>query len=188
MGPTTMFVPSSGGGVRLVVAESEADVLDDLLGQLAELVAPEPSQDADPLAAMVGIGTATTTPTDPVLARLFPDAYVDDPDAAGEFRRYTENGLRDRKLAGAVLARATLADAVGGRDLTLDETMAWLGALNDLRLALGTRLGVTDDDHEPPEGLDPEDPSWVSHLVYHWLGGLQELLVHCLSGGPDVAD
>ena len=68
------------------------------------------------------------------------------------------------------------------------ETMAWLGALNDLRLALGTRLGVSEDDPEQFANLTEDDPSWTSHLVYNWLGGLQELLVHCLSGALDAAD
>ena len=188
MSRTTMFVPRRGGVIRLTVPKAEAPILDGLLEQLSELVAPEHPADPDPLAALLEIGTATKTPDDPVLARLFPDAYADDPEAAGEFRRYTEIGLRDQKYQRAVLARATLAEASRGRDLSEAETMAWLGALNDLRLALGTRLGVTEDDPEQFANLTEDDPAWTSHLVYNWLGGLQELLVHCLSGALDGAD
>ena len=188
MARTTVFVPRKGGGVRLTVPAGEAPILDGLLEQLADLVAPEQPADPDPLVAMLGIGTATTAPDDPVLARLFPDAYSDDAEAAGEFRRYTEIGLRDQKYQRAVLARATLAGAARGRDLSEAETMAWLGALNDLRLALGTRLGVTEDDPEQFADLPEDDPAWVSHFVYDWLGGLQELLVRCLSGALDAAD
>ncbi len=192
MARTTMFLPRPDGGIRLVVPASEAPMLAGLLDQLAELVAPQQPTDPDPLVAMLGIGTATEVPDDPVLARLFPNAYPDDPEAAGEFRRYTEIGLRDQKYQRAVLARATLADtdshSDSARDLTEAETLAWLGSLNDIRLALGTRLGVTDDDPDQFEDLTDDDPAWVSHFVYDWLGGLQELLVRCLSGALDDAD
>ncbi|HEY5032465.1 MAG TPA: DUF2017 family protein, partial [Actinomycetes bacterium] len=104
----TRFRRKRSGVVALTVHPDEALVLAGLLQQLADLVAPEESADADPLAALVDIGTTTEAPDDPVLARLFPDAYADDPEAAGEFRRYTENSLRERKHAGALRALATL--------------------------------------------------------------------------------
>src|SRR5262249_28658694 len=117
---------------------------------------------------------------DPVLARLFPDAYRDDDEKSGEFRRYTEHTLREGKLANARTALASL-DAPGSEHrLTAAEVQAWLGALNDLRLALGTRLDVTEDWHEQAAGLSPEDPTLVLFSVYDWLSVLQELLVRCL--------
>ena len=64
--------------------------------------------------------------------------------------------------------------------LTSDEAQAWLGALNDLRLALGTRLDVTEDWHAQAAALDPDDPALVLFSVYDWLSMLQELLVRCL--------
>jgi hypothetical protein len=45
--------------------------------------------------------------------------------------------------------------------------------LNDLRLALGTRLGVTAED-------DPDDPAFHAdggRLLYHWLTWFQDALV-----------
>jgi hypothetical protein len=115
-----------------------------------------------------------------VLARLFPDAYPDDTDAAEEFRRYTESGLREAKQSNARTALATL-DAPGTEHVLTDyETQAWLGALNDLRLALGTRLDVTEDWHEQAAALAPDDPSLALFSVYDWLSVLQELLVRCL--------
>ena len=164
----------------MVVPEDEAPVLRGLLEQLAELVAPAEPLDDDPLAAMVGIGSQTGAPEDPVLARLFPDAYPDDAEAAAEFRRYTESGLRETKHSNARTALATL-DAPGTEHVLTDfEVQAWLGALNDLRLALGTRLDVDEDWHAQAAGLDQDDPALVLFSVYDWLSMLQELLVRCL--------
>jgi Domain of unknown function (DUF2017) len=168
------------GAVVLRVDELEAPVLAGLLEQLAELVAPEVQADADPLAAMVGIGTTTQASDDPVLARLFPDAYPDDDEAAGEFRRYTETGLRERKHAAALAALGTLAEPGADRVLTTDEALAWLTALNDLRLALGTRLDVTEDWAQQYAQIPDGDPTRFWFGVYDWLSHLQETLVGCL--------
>ena len=113
MAPKHGFTRRRGGGVVLTLDEGEVQLLDHLLEQLVELLEPE-GPDAqtqlDPLAAMVGIGTATEAPDDPALARLLPDAYGEDVEASAEFRRYTELSLRERKQAQAALARQTLAD------------------------------------------------------------------------------
>jgi hypothetical protein len=125
---------------------------------------------------MVGIGTATHLPLDPVLARLFPDAYNDDSIAAGDFRRYTETRLRERKAAHAAAVTASLARPV---PIVLDEAeaAAWLGSLNDLRLALGTLLDVAEED-DPEERLD--EPGGDSYNVYLWLTHLQGVLIDAL--------
>lgn len=166
--------------VTMVVPADEAAVLRGLLEQLAEMVTPAEPLDDDPLAMMVGIGSQTSTPEDPVLARLFPDAYRDDEEKSLEFRRYTEHGLREAKHANARTALATLAAPGTEHPLTDDEVQAWLGSLNDLRLALGTRLDVTEDWHEQAAALDPDDPALAMLSVYDWLSVLQELLVRCL--------
>jgi hypothetical protein len=182
------FSRKRGGGVRLTLDPAEASVLDHLLDQLTELLQPDASDthDDDPLASMVGISTATETPDDPALARLLPDAYRDDDEAAAEFRRYTELGLRESKLAQATTARATLADAeavAGDRLLTEEEVDAWLRTLNDLRLTLGTRLDVSEDlDAEEARlaTLPPDDPRVFLHEVYDWLGYLQSTLLRAM--------
>ena len=177
---TTGFHRSRNGTVTMVVPADEATVLRGLLEQLAELVAPAEPLDDDPLSAMVGIGDQTAAPDDPVLARLFPDAYKDDDEAAAEFRRYTESGLRETKHGRVRTALATLNAPGSEHPLTPDETQAWLGALNDLRLALGTRLDVAEDWQEQAAGLEPDNPDLVLFTVYDWLSMLQELLVRCL--------
>ena len=120
-------------------------------------------------------------PDDPVLARLLPDGYRDDPEAAGEFRRYTESGLRSAKQQVAQEVLDTLPDAGGRIQLTQDQAVAWLKALNDVRLALGVRLGVTDEFEEQWGRLGQDDPQWAAFEVYAWLGAVQESLVQALA-------
>ena len=124
---------------------------------------------------------ADTPPEDPVLARLLPDGYRDDPEAAGEFRRYTEPALRSAKQQVAQEMLDTLPDAGGPIQLTQDQAVAWLKALNDVRLALGVRLGVTEDFEEQWASLNAEDPQWAAFEVYAWLGAVQESLVQALA-------
>jgi Domain of unknown function (DUF2017) len=114
--------------------------------------------DADDLAALIGLSENAELPDDPVLARLLPDAYSDDPEASGEFRRYTEQGLRSGKAAAARTVLATLPASGGRVRLSEPEAQAWLRALNDVRLALGVRLEVTDDFDDQVASMEPDDP------------------------------
>ena len=135
-------------GIRAKFDDHEKALLAHLFVEVYELLDDKTAVEADPLAAMVGIGTAVKPPADPALARLLPDGHRDDPEASAEFRRYTEVGLRQRKRTGLETARRTL-----GRPgvLLLDdsEAQAWVVALTDVRLVLAERMGLrTDDDHE----------------------------------------
>jgi hypothetical protein len=129
---------------------------------------------------MVGIGTTTSAPEDPVLARFFPDAYPGDEQSGSEFRRYTETSLRERKLSDATTALASISGAGPQFAMDQEQLQAWLGALNDLRLALGTRLDVQEDWVAQLSALGPDDPRQVMFGLYDWLSVLQELLVRCL--------
>jgi hypothetical protein len=120
-------------------------------------------------------------PADPVLARLLPDAYSDDPEAAGEFRRYTESSLREAKKYFAQTLLETLP-AKGGRvKLSAEQARDWLRALNDVRLMFGVRLEVTEDFEDQLAGLDPKDPRVAAFEVYGWLGAVQESLVRAIA-------
>lgn len=182
----------------------EAELLASLVGQLLELVRGEPAErdrepSGDPLAAALGLDDDPTRPSDPVVLRLFPDAYRDDDEAAAEFRRFTERGLREAKARAAAVVLASLAAAgpvesddpldSGGEKVRLhldaDEAQAWLRTLTDLRLALGTRLGVEEGDDEHWHALPDDDPRRHIHDVYDWLGWVQETLVRALSAGLD---
>ncbi|MFF4698450.1 DUF2017 domain-containing protein [Streptomyces chattanoogensis] len=192
------FEPLPGGGAAVALDEVEISILRSLAVQLMELIGPgeEGAEDEDPLAAIFNDGPSEP-PSDPVLARLFPDAYggpdlVPDDDvraASAEFRRYTENDLRARKREDALALVRALDSLSPGIDqgavlrLKPDECRQWLGALNDLRLAIGTRLEVTDEeDGGELLRLPDTDPRKPMVMAYLWLGGLQETLVESLMG------
>ncbi len=173
------------GRVEAHFEPAEVELLGSLLQQVISLLDDDtglPDLAAtDPLTASLGIGTATKVPDDPALARLLPDAYPDDPEAAGDFRRYTELGLRERKQSAAHRALATMGVVDQVVVLAHDDVLAWLGALNDVRLALGTRLGVTEQ--ALGDDLDPDAPDYATLLVYDYLGWLQESLLRAM-GDP----
>ena len=133
------------------------------------------------LDAMLGFSPRTRAPLDPALARLLPDAYRDDPDAAGEFRRYTEQSLRSAKQEVAQTVLDTLPADGGPVKLSREQAQSWLRALNDVRLTLGVRLGVTEEFEDEWRQLDPLDPRATAFEVYAWLGDVQESLVQALS-------
>jgi hypothetical protein len=167
--------------ITLELVEEEAAILRGLAEQLLELMGRLP--DGDPGLAELGISESTEVPEDPVLARLFPDGYQEDPAAAGEFRRYTEASLRDGKRAAAETMLKSLSGDFGVKgEVVLDqnEAQAWLRALNDLRLALGTRLEITEDSYDRLAGLDWDDPRYAMFAIYDWLTLLQDTLVNSL--------
>jgi hypothetical protein len=176
-------------GVQVNLDAQEREILVQLLGQLDELLDDGLTGSDDPLAAMVGIsGTevdpsapAPSAPEDPALARLLPDGSRDDPEAATEYRRLTEYGLRARKRSGARLA----ADALARPEpvlLAADEALALMKSFTDVRLVLGERLELrTDEDAEKlHERLWAEDgdPSWLATAsIYELLTAWQEYLI-----------
>lgn len=175
------FVKFSEDSYLLDVSESERDVLINLTGQLIEILAERvDSAHSDPLAQMIGITGHDSPPDDEVLLRLLPNAYADPVDAS-EFRRYTESDLRSKKSQHAMLVRSQLMEMEKGSILLDSEgAQGWLGAINDVRLALGVRLKVDENSHERLELLDPEDPMHAVFAVYSWLGWLQESLILAL--------
>jgi hypothetical protein len=168
----------------------EADLLRSLAAQLIELLRNESAtgaQAGDPLEQLLDFSGPTTAPDDPVLARLFPTAYPEDEEAAGDFRRFTESTLRDGKAAAAATIIDTLeesglaAEPEDGIviDVELDEeaAMTWMRSFTDMRLAIATRLGVEEGDEDYWHSLPDEDPRAQVHDIYDWLGYLQETLV-----------
>jgi hypothetical protein len=116
---------------------------------------------------------------DPVRRRLFPSAYPEDDEAAIEFRELTEDSLRDTRVDRLDLCRSELPAADGNVELDDEAAQRWLTVLNDLRLAIGTRLNVSEDD-DP--GIDPADPDAQARAIYHWLTAMQDSLVHAVAG------
>ena len=188
------FHSRRGGGVVATFESHEADLLRSLAAQIIELLRHEsavPDDKGDPLESMLDFTGPTTAPDDPVLARLFPDAYRDDEESAGDFRRFTEGELRSGKAAhaGAVIDDLE-ANGLGDQpepgtmvDIEMDAARAldWIKAFTDIRLALGTRLGI--EDESSLDDLPDDDPRAMVVEIYQWMSYLQESLVHALSGG-----
>ncbi|MCU1593492.1 MAG: hypothetical protein JWO12_884 [Frankiales bacterium] len=166
------------GAIRADLDDVELQVLRQLAGELLALV-DEPEVSEDPLAALVGMPPGEVpAPEDDILRRLLPDAYRDDADAAGEFRRFTDADLRTSKRANALAVLQTLPDVPGRMTLSRDDVDAWLGLLNDVRLALGTALGVTEE--SDLDDYEQDDPAYQTFSIYGWLGYLQESLLSCV--------
>ena len=145
-------VPPAGDScvaARLDPAEAERS-LGLLLDQLEQLL----DADADDVAG------------DPVLGRLLPDGHRGDPELAADYRELTESSLRSGKADDLAIVRATLPDGGGEVRLDREQAGAWLRSSNDLRLALGTRLDITEDT-EPPEDVADEEDQQLA--VYYWL-------------------
>ncbi|MFI7316162.1 DUF2017 domain-containing protein [Streptomyces venezuelae] len=194
------FEAIPGGGAAVALDEVEISIIRSLAVQLLELIGPGPGGEVsdDPLAELFAEGPSEP-PADPVMRRLLPDAYggPGSEDSAGdadelraysaEFRRFTENDLRAKKRDDALVVIRSLdsltASGEGGAvlKLSVEESQQWLGALNDLRLAIGTRLEVSDeDDADLLYRLPDSDPRKPMVMAYLWLGGLQETLVGTL--------
>ena len=170
------------GGVAMALAATDEAWLRHVFGEMLELLGEDEGADSeDPLAAAVGIGTATSAPDDPALARLFPDGYTDDAEASADFRRYTEPGLRHQKRQALRTALATVTTE--RTTLTSEQAEAWLRALNDTRLVLGERLEVTEEWDELVASLHADDPRLALFWVYDRLTYLQEMLVQALWSG-----
>jgi Domain of unknown function (DUF2017) len=112
---------------------------------------------------------------DPVTARLFPDAYEEPVDQTA-YQDLVGDQLRRDKLT----ALGDLEESIHGEgsiDLKLseDEASKWLAVVNDLRLAIGTRLEVTEEKME--QEIDENDPEASALSALHWLGWVQESLL-----------
>jgi hypothetical protein len=167
-----------GGKARLVATldPQEASVLRGLVGEVRQMLAGRSAENpADELAVLTGMRTGPSTrPDDRVLARLLPDFSTDDTELSAGMRSLHEPELIEAKDAAAVLVLDTLPEAGGRVELTPEQADTWLAALNDVRLALGTALDVSED---MPEELPVDDPR-AAHLgVYHWLTFVQDSLV-----------
>ena len=153
-----MKISRRHGRLRLRLEPVEVDLLGSLFDQLEAVLD----------------GTDGGREGDDVRRRLVPDAYPDDPAAEAEYRTLTETTLgqeRDERIAAC---RAELT-AGGEVDLTEpDVGRRWIQVLNDLRLAIGTRLGVTEEDDRD---FDPFDPDAQLRAVYHWLTAVQDAVV-----------
>jgi hypothetical protein len=111
---------------------------------------------------------------DPTLRRLFPTAYADDPERDREYQQLARDELAERRRASIDLLLATLEED----RLDEEQLLAWMGAVNDIRLVIGTRLDVSEETDPEPE---PDDPDGPLLLLYGYLGYLLETIVQALA-------
>ena len=148
--PPAPIERTKAGDVVVRLSPDERELLRRLAGELEELLAAEPD--------------------DSSLRRLRPRAYEDD-EVEREFRALMGDELESRRLENLRgLAATTGHDRLDGEELDV-----WLAALNDLRLVLGTRLDVTDDQFA--DGFDPGAPNAYGLAVYAFLTWVQEAAV-----------
>ena len=158
---------------------AEASLIADLVDQVRQLLADRRAQaPVDPLAQLTGMTMGPDSkPADPAVARLLPDFHAQDAQLSSGLRVLHEPDLIAAKDAAAV----TLLDSLprGGGPVRLDDdaAAAWIAALNDVRLALGVRLEISEDD-TPPPGVDVADsPQAAMYATYRWLSAVQDSLV-----------
>jgi len=178
------LLPLPDGALRLRLDFDEAHLLDQLVGQLVDLLRShsDTALDPDPLFASLEIGGSDSPPDDPALARLFPDAYETD-DESSQFRRVTEQSLLNRKLQDALFVSGELGvDTLAGLDgsevprdaieveITRESLAAWIRSLTALRLAIAARIGlVAESDHAR---LEQREETRGTVLVYDWLAAI----------------
>jgi hypothetical protein len=158
------FRAARGGDVVALLDAAEAGIVGLLLDQLEQLLEADVDDVGD----------------DPVIVRLLPDGYRGDPELAADYRELTEASLRRGKADDLAMVRATLPDGGGEVRLDADQAAAWLRSTNDLRLALGTRLDISENTELPEEITGEEDQQLA---VYYWLTALQGSLVDALVAG-----
>jgi len=142
------------GTFQLKLTDDERDLIVDLATQLRELLVSEESDG---------------------LERLYPPAYANDPERESEYRAMVHDELLQKRLASVDVVEETAA----ATSLTEEQVTAWMGAINDLRLVLGTRLDVSEDQQLP--ALD--DPRAPAFAVYQYLTALLGEIVHALARG-----
>ena len=142
------------GTLEVRLNNRERDALRNLAGELRQMLAE---------------------PSDPSLRRLFPPGYADDAVREAGYQMMKGDELRQRHEAAAEALGASADD----ERLDPEQATAWLQAINAVRLVLGTRLGIEDDDYEMPTSRnDPDLPLW---MLFDFLGALFNDLVEAMS-------
>ena len=132
------------GSIEVAFPDWLREEIGNLLGQLRQLM-------------------TTDAPADDRLERLFPPAYPDDAESEAEYQGFMRVELVSSRLAAIDKVEATLYD----EQINDEQLTAWMAAINDVRLVLGTLLGVTEEmDHA---SLDDKDPNFGGFLLYDQL-------------------
>jgi hypothetical protein len=140
-------VKRSRSGIELHLAPEERQLIAGLIREMRELLGTD----------------------DPSLRRLFPTAYPDDADRDAEYQILARSELLDRRHQSLDVMEAS----VDAKVLDPVEVGAWMQGVNQIRLVLGTRLDLDEDD----DGFEPDDPDGPARAVYSYLGLLLDQFV-----------
>ncbi|MDP7067000.1 MAG: DUF2017 family protein [Acidimicrobiales bacterium] len=144
------FRAKRNGSVEINITDEERRLIADLVEQLRELV----------------LSTSPEGSVDDSIRRLYPTAYVDDPEHEHEYQRLMRDQLLERRLGHLDVVEATLQD----RELSSESLTAWITSINDVRLVLGTHLDVSED--EEPTFAASNDPDQQQRAIYQYLSHL----------------
>ena len=177
----------TGSGITGRLSAPEVAVLRTVIDEVLAILSPADAE-PDPLAALTGLHLppAPDTGAHPVLARLFPDAYREDAAASEAFRLLEHGDLAAAKREALETMRAALPEEPDAKaTLKLDEPAAqlWLRGLNDLRLSLGTSIGIGPDWESQLAAMSEHDPGWFAVAVYDRLTAIQSSLIDALDRG-----
>ncbi|MCA0297022.1 MAG: DUF2017 domain-containing protein [Actinobacteria bacterium] len=175
----------SGPMILMRLTDYETTLLESLVEQFCGLLEADDEQvdHADSFARWQAelSGVDTLDHSDPVIYRLFPDAYADDAEASAEFRRLTQARQRTDRLSQAEVVMSALRDSEAGKhavQVRVIELDAWLKTLTAVRLSLAVRLGIeTTEDAEELDALGEDDPRSYIYRVYEWIAYLTESLL-----------
>lgn len=175
----------SGPMIQMLLTDYEATLLESLVEQFTGLLeSDEPKPEHGDSFARWQAELSDNDPldhTDPVINRLFPNAYPEDPEASREFRRLTQAGQRASRLDAAEVVLSALRDSDAGKhpvQVRLIELDSWLKTLTAVRLSLSVRLGITSpDDAEELDSLPEDEPRSYIYRVYEWIAYLTENLL-----------
>ena len=109
----------------------------------------------------------------PDLRRLFPTAYLEDPERDMEYQILARSELLDHRHA----ALDMFIGSLSADSLTDDEVAAWMQSINQFRLVLGTRLDMGEDEEE----IDETAPDAAERALYGYLG---VILGHLVEATP----
>ena len=143
---------TKAGTFSIKLPEAERELLVGLSSQLRDLIVADDA---------------------PALHRLYPTAYLADPDRDAEYQQLVHGELLEKRLA----AIDVLESTVNAKQLDEGQLHAWMGAINDVRLVLGTILDVSED----MDDLDSDDPRAGTFAVYGYLTHLLSQIVHALA-------
>ena len=151
---TVLIEPISDGSFEVKILNWQHRMLESLIPEIRELL---------------------VTGNSPSIRRLFPTAYPNDPDADASYQELVHDELLDSLLTALDRVECNL----GTSHLSQTELHQWMQAINSIRLVVGTRLDVSEDD-DPSTVLDETNPDRQLWLMYQLLTEMLSIIVNAL--------